>query len=82
MSAQQSRLRLHPGIIASVIFVSAAALIAAVLIIRKYCFPVNEATYRYSVLRQMEDQHSGVTEEDGDGGPCTVGEESDEELLE
>ncbi|XP_044032713.1 sortilin-like [Siniperca chuatsi] len=82
MSAQQAGLRLHPGIIASVIFVSLAAVVAAVLIIRKYCFPVNEATYRYSVLRRMEDQSSAVTEEDGDRGPCTVEEESDEDLLE
>lgn len=82
MSAQQAGLRLHPGIIASVIFVSVAAVVAAVLIIRKYCFPVNEATYRYSVLRRMEVQGSAVTEEDGDRGPCTVGEESDEDLLE
>ncbi|KAF3689938.1 putative protein C3orf67 -like protein [Channa argus] len=71
-------IRVHPGIIASVIFVAVAAIAAAVLIIRKYCFPVNEATYRYSVLRRMEDQGSVVTEEDGDRGPGTVGEESDE----
>ncbi|KAM4582546.1 protein CFAP20DC [Fundulus diaphanus] len=82
MSTQQAGLRLHPGIIASVILVCAAAVAAAVLIIRKYCFPVNEATYRYSLLRRMEDQESAVTEEDGDRGPSTVGEESDEELLE
>lgn len=83
MSTQQAGLRLHPGIIASLIFVSVAAIVAAVLIIRKYCFPVNEATYRYSLLRRMEDQSSALTEdEDGDRGPCTVGEESDEDLLE
>ncbi|GAA6221911.1 sortilin-like [Lates japonicus] len=83
MSAtKQAGLRLHPGIIASVIFVSVVAIAAAVLIIRKYCFPVNEATYRYSLLRRMEDQGSTVTDEDGDRGPCTVGEESDEDLLE
>ncbi|KAM7402211.1 hypothetical protein PAMP_017474 [Pampus punctatissimus] len=82
MSAQQVGIRLHPGIIASVIFVSVAAIAAAVLIIRKYCFPVNEATYRYSVLRRLEDQGSAGTEEDGDRGPCTAGEESDEDLLE
>ncbi|KAM9408190.1 protein CFAP20DC [Pholidichthys leucotaenia] len=82
MSEQKAGLRLHPGIIASVIFVSVAAVAAAVLIIRKYCFPVNEVTYRYSVLRRMEDQQSLVTEEEGDRGPGTVGEESDEELLE
>ncbi|KAK9528923.1 hypothetical protein VZT92_013052 [Zoarces viviparus] len=84
MSAQQQQagLRLHPGIIASVIFVSMAAIFAALLIIRKYCFPVNEARYRYSQLRRMEDQGSAATEGEGDRGPCTVGEESDEDLLE
>eukprot|EP00064_Thunnus_orientalis_P008921 superscaffoldBa00001096_g8944 len=75
-------MRLHPGIIASVIFVSVAAIAAAVLIIRKYCFPVNDVTYRYSLLRRLEDQGSTVTEEDGDRGPGTAGEESDEDLLE
>ncbi|AWP02709.1 putative sortilin-like [Scophthalmus maximus] len=55
---------------------------AAVLIIRKYCFPVNEATYRYSLLRRMEEQSSAVTGEDGDRGPHAAGEESDEDLLE
>lgn len=80
MSGQQAGLRLHPGIIASVILVCVAAIVAAVLIIRKYCFPVNEATYRYSVLRRLEEQGSAGTE--GDGGPDTVGEESDEDMLE
>ncbi|KAM9859356.1 protein CFAP20DC [Aulostomus maculatus] len=75
-------IRLHPGIIAAVIFVSVAAIAAAVLIIRKHCFPVNEATYRYSLLRRRLDQGSVVTEEDGDSTACTVGEESDEDLLE
>ncbi|RVE73144.1 hypothetical protein OJAV_G00047400 [Oryzias javanicus] len=82
MSTQQAGLRLHPGIIASVIFVVVAAVAAAVLIIRKYCFPVNETAYRYSVLRGMEEQQSAVTEEDGDRGLLTGGEESDEDLLE
>ncbi|KAM7006185.1 protein CFAP20DC [Tautogolabrus adspersus] len=76
MSEKQAGLRLHPGIIAPVIFVCVAAIVAAVLIIRKYCFPVNEATYRYSVLMRLEEQGSAVTE--GDRGPDTVGEESDE----
>ncbi|TNN84382.1 Protein FAM3C [Liparis tanakae] len=70
--------KLHPGVIASVIFVSVAAIFAALLIIRRYCFPVNEAGYRYSQLRWMEDQGSAVTEAEGDRGPGTVGEESDE----
>lgn len=73
--------RLHPGLIASVIIVCAAAIAAAVLIIRKYCFPVNEATYRYSLLRRQEDHRTSLTEEDDTRGPYAVGEESDEELL-
>lgn len=81
MSATQVGSRLHPGLIGSVIFVCAAAIAAAVLVIRKYCFPVNEETYRYSLLRRQEDQGTALTEEDGGRGPCTVGEESDEELL-
>ncbi|CAB1438016.1 unnamed protein product [Pleuronectes platessa] len=80
MSAQQAGWRLHPGVIASVIVVLAAMVAAAVLIIRRYCFPVNQATYRYSVLRGMEDQGSAGT--DGDRGPRTAGEDSDEDLLE
>ncbi|XP_029907890.1 sortilin-like [Myripristis murdjan] len=82
MSTQQAEPRLHPGVIVSVIFVTLAAIVAAILIIKKYCFPVNEATYRYSLLKRLEDQGSVVTEEDNDMGPDTVGEESDEDLLE
>ncbi|KAK5872550.1 hypothetical protein PBY51_013237 [Eleginops maclovinus] len=83
MSAEQAGLgRIHPGVIASVVFVSVAAIVAALLIIRKYCYPVNEASYRYSQLRRMEEQGSAVAVGGGDMGPCTVGEESDEDLLE
>lgn len=81
-ASSQAGFGLHPGIIASVILVSVAAIFAAVLIIRKYCFPVNEATYRYSVLRGMEEQGSAVAEADGDRGPSAVEIESDEDLLE
>lgn len=38
----------------------------------------SEVTYRYSLLRRMEDEGSAMTEADGDSGPRTVGEESDE----
>lgn len=69
--------RLHPGLIASVIFVCAAAIAAAVLIIRKYCFPVNEPSYRYSLLRRMDEGRTSRAEEDGGA----LGVESDEELL-
>ncbi|KAK6319468.1 hypothetical protein J4Q44_G00106790 [Coregonus suidteri] len=88
-STQQARL--HPGVIAAVIFVTLAAVLAAVFIIRKYCFPRSEATYRYSVLRRMEAEGSGYgteeeeeeEEEDGRGPePYTLGEDSDEDMLE
>ncbi|XP_062331668.1 sortilin-like [Osmerus eperlanus] len=81
MSTEQPGQRLHPGIIASVIFVSLVAIIAAVLIIRKYCFPRSEASYRYSVLMRMENEGPAGTEY-ADKGLHTVGEESDEDLLE
>lgn len=76
MSTKQVDQRLHPGVIASVVFVALSAIIAAVLIIRKYCFPRSETSYRYSVLRRME------MEEEGERGTHTVGEDSDEDLLE
>ncbi|KAK3574797.1 hypothetical protein QTP86_018383 [Hemibagrus guttatus] len=60
-------IRLHPGVVASVVIVAIAAIVAAVFIIKKYCFPQSDATYRYSVLRRMEEQRE---------------EESDEDLLE
>ncbi|KAG7326544.1 hypothetical protein KOW79_009945 [Hemibagrus wyckioides] len=59
--------RLHPGVVAAVVIVAIAAIVAAVFIIKKYCFPQSDATYRYSVLRRMEEQRE---------------EESDEDLLE
>ncbi|CAL1609397.1 unnamed protein product [Knipowitschia caucasica] len=80
MSATEVGPRLHPGLIASVIFVCGAAIAAAVLIIRKYCFPVNNAVYRYSVLRRQEDSGTSLTEEGGSGS-CALEEQSDEELL-
>lgn len=80
-STQQARL--HPGVIAAVIFVTFTAVLAAVFIIRKYCFPRSEATYRYSVLRRMEAEGPGGTEEEEDRpGPYTLGEDSDEDMLE
>lgn len=81
MSTQQNDRRIHLGVIASVILVSLAAIIAAVLIIRKYCFPRSEVSYRYSVLRRMEDQGSAGAEEVAEKVPHTVEAESDEDLL-
>lgn len=73
--------RIHPGVIASVVVVSLIAIVAAVFIIRKYCFHHSEATYRYSVLRGMEED--GTAEDldsDADLGPSI--EDSDEDILE
>ncbi|KAJ7999883.1 hypothetical protein DPEC_G00199030 [Dallia pectoralis] len=74
--------RLHPGVIAALVFVSFAAILAAVSIIRKYCFPRSDTIYRYSVLRRMEDEWSGETNDDDGKGTCTVGEDLDEDMLE
>ncbi|KAL6458314.1 hypothetical protein MHYP_G00335440 [Metynnis hypsauchen] len=71
-TAAPPQVRLHPGVVASVVIVAIAAIVAAAFIIRKYCFPQSDATYRYSVLRQMEEHSAASREED----------ESDEELLE
>ncbi|KAG5274381.1 hypothetical protein AALO_G00135520 [Alosa alosa] len=75
-TATTQQVRLHPGVVAAVVIVSLAALVAAIYIIRKYCFPQNDAVYRYSVLRQMEEQRTSATEE------SRLSEESDEDLLE
>ncbi|KAJ8258089.1 hypothetical protein GJAV_G00193050 [Gymnothorax javanicus] len=73
--------RIHPGIIAAVVFVSIIAIVAAGFIIRKYCFQRSEAIYRYSVLRRMEEV--GAAENlDGDTGLGVIGEDSDEDILE
>lgn len=68
----QQGARLHFAVIASVVIVIVAAAAAAVFIIRKYCCPQSNITYRYSELRQMEAQNA-AREEDND---------SDEDLLE
>ncbi|KAI4827835.1 hypothetical protein KUCAC02_031201, partial [Chaenocephalus aceratus] len=44
--------RIHPGVIASVVFVSVAAILAALLIIRKYCYPVKRGSQ--GVFRDSE----------------------------
>ncbi|KAJ8369768.1 hypothetical protein SKAU_G00097960 [Synaphobranchus kaupii] len=72
--------RIHPGVIAAVVFVSLIAIVAAIFIIRKYCFHHSEATYRYSVLRGMEEDGTADLDSDTDLGP--VREDSDEDMLE
>ncbi|TRY65044.1 hypothetical protein DNTS_018547 [Danionella cerebrum] len=66
-----SIVRLHSGVIASVVVVVIGATVAAVLIIRRYCCPLSNVTYRYSDLQQMEEQNTAIEQED-----------SDEDLLE
>lgn len=66
------QVRLHFGVIASVVIVIVAAIAAAVFIIRKYCCLQSNATYRYSELRQMQEQNADREEEN----------DSDEDLLE
>ncbi|KAK2889486.1 hypothetical protein Q8A67_014861 [Cirrhinus molitorella] len=68
----QQVVRLHSGVIASVVIVIAGAAAAAVFIIRKYCCQLSNVTYRYSELRQMEEQNAAREEDD----------DSDEDLLE
>ncbi|KAJ8265620.1 hypothetical protein COCON_G00147190 [Conger conger] len=71
--------RIHPGVIAAVVVVSLIAIVAAVFILRKYCFQRSEATYRYSALRAMEEDGT-AGDLDDDCGP--VEEDSDEDILE
>lgn len=68
----QQVVRLHSGVIVSVVVVTVGATAAAVFIVRKYCCLKSNATYRYSELREMEEQNA-VREEADD---------SDEDLLE
>lgn len=71
-STDQQTGRLHSAVIVSVVIVIAVAVAAAVLIIRKYCCPQSNVTYRYSDLRQMEEQNAAAE----------VDDDSDEDLLE
>ncbi|KAJ8390524.1 hypothetical protein AAFF_G00103210 [Aldrovandia affinis] len=74
--------RLHPGVAAAVVVVSLIAFVAAVFIIRKYCFHRSKATYRYSVLRGMEEDGNAERLEDSDTDLGPGREQSDEDLLE
>ncbi|XP_077054158.1 uncharacterized protein LOC143706292 [Siphateles boraxobius] len=67
----QQVIRLHSGVIASVVVVTVAAIAAAVFIIRKYCCLKSNATYRYSELREIEEQNAARE----------VDDDSDEDLL-
>ncbi|KAK7145121.1 hypothetical protein R3I94_011275 [Phoxinus phoxinus] len=68
----QQVIRLHSGVIASVVVVTVAAIAAAVFIIRKYCCLKSNATYRYSELQEIEEQNAARE----------VDDDSDEDLLE
>ncbi|KAI1897161.1 hypothetical protein AGOR_G00080340 [Albula goreensis] len=73
--------RLHPGVVAAVVVVSLMAIVAAVFIIKKYCFQQSEATYRYSTLRAMEEEGTAEGAEDSDTDLEADREESDDEDL-
>ncbi|KAM4650837.1 uncharacterized protein O3C94_013480 [Discoglossus pictus] len=68
------QVRLHPGVIAAVVIVALLAFLAAVFIVKKYCFPESNITYRYSVLRShQEDLDNSSTNR--------LQDDSDEDLL-
>ncbi|MEE6501859.1 hypothetical protein FKM82_004339, partial [Ascaphus truei] len=69
------QVRIHPGIIAAVVVVALLALLAAVFIVKKYCFPERNITYRYSVLRRHQDDLDNSTTN-------RLQDDSDEDLLE
>ncbi|KAM3914378.1 uncharacterized protein RB166_016963 [Leptodactylus fuscus] len=70
----EQQVRVHPGIIVAVVVVALLALLAAIFIIKKYCFPESNITYRYSVLRSRhEDLYNSATNR--------LQEDSDEDLL-
>ncbi|XP_077134780.1 uncharacterized protein LOC143788783 [Ranitomeya variabilis] len=70
----EQQVRVHAGIIAAVVVVALLALLAAILIIKKYCFPESNVTYRYSTLRNhQEDLDNSTT--------IRLQEDSDEDLL-
>ncbi|XP_029456856.1 sortilin-like isoform X2 [Rhinatrema bivittatum] len=67
----------HPGIIVAIIVVAFLAFLAAVFIVKKYCFTESNVTYRYSVLRSYQ-------EADDLGNSTTnrlQNDDSDEDLL-
>ncbi|XP_069823065.1 sortilin-like isoform X1 [Dendropsophus ebraccatus] len=71
----QDEVRVHPGIIAAVVVVALMALLAAIFIIKKYCFSESNITYRYSTLRSHHEELDNSTTN-------RLQEDSDEDLLE
>ncbi|XP_066452708.1 sortilin-like [Eleutherodactylus coqui] len=71
----EQQIRVHPGILAAVVVVALLALLAAIFIIKKYCFPESNLTYRYSTLRSHH-------EELDNSATTRLQEDSDEDLLE
>ncbi|KAM5148034.1 uncharacterized protein ACMZJ9_011681 [Mantella aurantiaca] len=66
--------RVHPGIIIAVVVVASVALLAAIFIVKKYCFPESAVTYRYSVLRTQQEELDNST-------TTRLQDDSDEDLL-
>ncbi|XP_077308026.1 uncharacterized protein LOC143927673 isoform X2 [Lithobates pipiens] len=66
--------RVHPGIIIAVVVVALLALLAAIFIVKKYCFPESNATYRYSELRTQQEELDNSTTN-------RLQDDSDEDLL-
>ncbi|XP_029456855.1 sortilin-like isoform X1 [Rhinatrema bivittatum] len=72
-----TQVKSHPGIIVAIIVVAFLAFLAAVFIVKKYCFTESNVTYRYSVLRSYQ-------EADDLGNSTTnrlQNDDSDEDLL-
>ncbi|XP_041081315.1 sortilin-like [Polyodon spathula] len=74
--------RLHPGLIVAVVIVAFIAVLAASLIIRKYCFPQSNVTYRYSVLRENEEQSIADELDNNAASRRLYNDDSDEGMLE
>ncbi|KAM4021986.1 uncharacterized protein ACNLHF_027280 [Anomaloglossus baeobatrachus] len=70
----EQQIRVHPGIIAAVVVVAVLALLAAVFIIKKYCTSGSNVSYRYSTLRDHQ-------EDLGNSATTRLQEDSDEDLL-
>ncbi|XP_058844538.1 sortilin-like isoform X1 [Acipenser ruthenus] len=74
--------RLHPGLIVAVVIVAFIAVLAAAFIIRKYCFPQSNATYRYSVLRRNEEWSIADELDNNTASRRLYNDDSDEGMLE
>ncbi|XP_030062098.1 sortilin-like isoform X2 [Microcaecilia unicolor] len=74
---QDLKVKSHPGIIAALVVVASLALMAAVFIVKKYCFTESNVTYRYSVLRAYQE----IDDLDHSTTNRLRSDDSDEDLL-